>query len=547
MQPNRHKMFCVVFSLFSFTINTATCSSVSTIWGDHEFISSTPGYENFSTLAPDHQMMTTVYPPVWTTNCPFGCDCREFRGVLISGSLMEEIPTLPRNTKHLTYRYAEKNELNKYIFRKIFVSELEELDLHMNSVSHVGTGIFDGMSMLKRLSLYWNKIGKFSENLFSDTSMIESLDIAHNRFNFIPFKALCKLHHLQSFSMGHNPLLDITWNDPCTRKLTELRNISFADTQLKYLLHNDSFSGFKWLKLEGLDISEGNINTLPKLLFASANHLKFLDLSSNRIQSLSETHFLAVRNLEVLNIHTCDMEIFENFTRFRSLRIRCNRGSFMTSQNIQELTKQTHLQRLYISGSRNVNISMDSFIGFNTSVHIQEITLEGISIDQVEKGAFKWFRTISKISFLLSNLNALHIRNVMTSLSGSTIHIALTGNQGLRVLMDETFANMQDPGNIKTMNLGNCGLIGEIPVSALMPLVNMELLDLSHNYLDGILTMHDGQFLKLSTLLLNANSIKVATVALFKSFPNLKTIDLSSNNIVSWISSDVLSFTHILT
>ena len=229
------------------------------------------------------------------------------------------------------------------------------------------------MSMLKRLSLYWNKISKLSENLFSDTGMIESLDISHNRFNFIPFKALCNLHRLQNFLMGHNPLLDLTWNQPCTRKLTELRNISFAGTQLKYILHNNSFSGFKWLKLLSLDISNGKINILPKLLFASAHHLKFLDLSSNYIVSLSETHFLAVRNLEVLNIQTCDIEIFENFTRFRSLSIRCTRGSFMTSQNIQELTKQTHLQRLYISDSRNINISMDSFIGFNTSVHMQEI------------------------------------------------------------------------------------------------------------------------------------------------------------------------------
>ena len=511
-------MIFAVFLLISFTTNTATCSSLNSIWGDHEFISFTPGYENVSTLAPDHQMMTTVYPPIWTPNCPFGCDCREFRGVLISGSLMKEIPTLPRNTKHLTYRYAEKNELNKHTFRNIYVSELEELDLPMNSVSRLENGIFDGMSMLKRLSLYWNKIDKFSESLFSDSRIIESLDITHNRFNFIPFKALCTLHNLQIFSMGHNPLLDLTWNDPCTRKLIELRNISFAGTQLKNLLHNDSFSGFKWLKLEGIDISKGKINILPKLLFASAHHLKFLDLSSNNILSLSETQFLAVWNLEVLNIQTCDMEIFETFTRFRSLRILCKRGAFMTSQNIQELTKQTHLQRLYISGSRNVNISMDSFIGFNTSVHIKEITLERISVDQVEKGAFKWFRTISKISLLQSNLNAVQIRNVMTSLSGSTIHIALTGNQGLRVLTDKTFANLQDPGNIKTMNLRGCSLIGEIPVNTLMHLVNMEFLDLSHNYLDGILNMHDAQFLKLSTLLLNANSIKVATVALFKTF-----------------------------
>ena len=359
---------------------------------------------------------------------------------------------------------------------------MEELDLPMNGVSCLENGIFDGMSMLKKLSLHWNRFGNFSENLFSDTRMIKSLDITHNRFNFIPFQALCTLHHLQNFSMGHNPLLELAWNDPCTRKLTELRNILFAGTQLKYILHNDSFSGFKWLKLESLDISDGKINTLPKLLLASAHHLKFLDLSANNIYSLSESHFLAVRSLEVLNIPTCDMDIFETFTRFRNLRIECERGSFMTSQNIRELTKQTHLQRLYISGSRNFNISMDSFNGFNTSVHIQEIILKNMAVGQVERGAFKWFRTISKVSFLHSNLNAVHIRNVMTSLSSSTIHIALTGNLGLQVLLAETFTNLQAPENIKTMNLENCGLIGEIPVNALMPLVNMELLDLSHNY-----------------------------------------------------------------
>ena len=466
-----------------------------------------------------------------TKQCPFGCDCREPGVVKITGSLIEEIPTLPYNTLDFSYNLGRKQFLGKNEFIGKHCDGIKHLDLNRNGFQELQVGAFSPMKRLETLRLSMNSLQKIHSYMFLDNPFIKSLNINRNLFKVLPITTLCTLYNMESLRVGGNPLREFTWKDPCLGNLTNLKEISFSETNLRKLMRNDTFYGLRKLPIESVHLADCHLTTIPKMTLASLPHLKNLNMKNNRFMVITDLQLTYLTNLEGFGISgnilkTCDLKYLTVFKRLKHFQISCSKFS-ATENDFQYLAMHSQLESVTIANGNIFNISSDALKAFSKSTHLKNVTFQSMAIDNVGIGAFRWFRHVNNLSLKGANLTKHQMENALQGLSGSIVNLDLSENRHLSSITQKMFLQLK---NIRSLRLKHCGIYGDMPTKQLSPLLNLEKLDLGGNLLSNI-RPSEIQFPKVSTLLLNGNSIVDIYKSLFYSFPNLKYLNLSSNKI----------------
>ncbi|XP_062940009.1 toll-like receptor 7 [Cynocephalus volans] len=172
----------------------------------------------------------------------------------------ESLRTLEFRGNHLDILWRDGDNRYLQFFKNLL--KLEELDISKNSLSFLPPGVFDGMPPnLKNLSLAKNGLKSFNWGKLQFLKNLETLDLSHNQLTTVPERL-----------------------SNCSRSLKKL-------------------------------ILKGNqIRHLTKYFLQDAFQLRYLDLSSNKIQIIQKTSFPenVLNKLEMLLLHhnrflcTCD-------------------------------------------------------------------------------------------------------------------------------------------------------------------------------------------------------------------------------------------------
>lgn len=184
-------------------------------------------------------------------------------------------------------------------------SQLQYIDISRNNISQLKTDVFNGIIRLQ-LDASHNNLTSIPDDIFHKRKVfrLESIDLSYNKFTEIPVKVLKNQYtSLETMKMSHNKIqvipsdanilvnvkeMDLSFNplntDSINNVLNEpktVRSINMAGTgitkvpvlETPFLLH--------------LNLSHNNIRVLNDDILSKAKLLQTMDVSHNRLPSLS--------------------------------------------------------------------------------------------------------------------------------------------------------------------------------------------------------------------------------------------------------------------
>ncbi|TYH82249.1 hypothetical protein ES332_D02G046400v1 [Gossypium tomentosum] len=456
---------------------------------------------------------------------------------------------------------------------------------------YLNASMFLPFEELKRLYLSGNVIGGSLENegrfgkLSSTLSNLEILDLSFNYLNDSILLSLSELSSLRYLDLSINKLegsshlrgfqllsrlnnletLDLSGNSLKNTILFHMRNLSSLKTlrlsgnQLKGRL--DHIHGLNNLtNLKYLDLSRNRIESISNKGLNNLRNLKYLDLSHNNIESISNQDGTQLRltNLEELDLSTNlfrnnTISFLQGLSSLKSLTLSDNHY-LQGSLDIEGLSNLTNLKKLDLSGNQ-----IESFQSFKDGgrklelTHLEELNLDG---NQFNTSVFASLNKLSNLKSLSIHENQLkgsidmkdldafiNLRELDMSdneLKDFVIHQELSVSSNVEELyFDGSSLNtniLQGIGvfsSLKTLSLYDCGLIGPLPNQGWCDLRNLEVLDVSTNALEGMLPHCFSNLTSLRELHISGNHFQIPlSFAPFANLSNLKVLFGDENKMV---------------
>ncbi|KAL7131172.1 hypothetical protein ABFS83_13G180600 [Erythranthe nasuta] len=398
--------------------------------------------------------------------------------------------------------------------------------------------VFSNLTMLVKLSISNNSIsGKLPDNL-GDFKSLEYLDVSDNLFS-------------SSLPSGLG-------------ELASLKNLSLAGNNFSGSIP-DTMSGLA--SIRSLDMSRNSLSgPLPSSL-TRLNGLVYLNLSLNGFTKSIPKGFEMMAQLDVLDFH----------------------GNMLDGKFDPELLLLTTASHVDLSGNMLISSAKEQqkfLAGISPSIKYLNLSRNQITGSLVSGGAAQDFGSLkvldlsyNQLSGELPGFNFIYDLEVLklggNIFSGPIPNNLLKGDSLVLTELDLSENNLSGPvgmitsTTLHTLNLSSNVLSGELPLltgscavidlsrnqfggnlTRLLKWGNIEILDLSQNYLAGPIPEVTAQFLRLNYLNLSRNSLNGSLPKVITQFSKLTTLDLSFNQfegplLTTLLSSSTLKELHL--
>ncbi|XVF65225.1 hypothetical protein PTKIN_Ptkin09bG0230300 [Pterospermum kingtungense] len=384
------------------------------------------------------------------------------------------------------------------------LDKLETLDLSYNSLKNNILFHMSSLSSLKTLILSANNLkGMLHLNELNNLTKLKNLDLSWNRIESLRSsnqgnETKLTLTNLEVLDLSFNLLRNNTF--AFISSLSSLKSLEMRSNQLQGSIDiTDSRRQLKLTHLEELDLSQNLLNDSIFVSLKAFPNLKSLDISSNQLNGSKYMKDLgALTNLEELDMSSNDLNNFVACQEFKSLRkletldlsYVFSNGSNVTLLKLVEAfpsVKTFHLERNYLN---NTMITTHQ----ESATHVLRSNVEEIILDY-------------------SYLNT----NVLQSIGGLA--------------------------SLKTLSLYSCGLIGSLPYQGWCDLRNLKKFDISRNALDGVLPYcldELGNLTEIRALNLSHNYLIGVIPSSFSKLKQIESLDLSYNNLSGRIPTQLV-------
>ncbi|XP_022417726.1 leucine-rich repeat-containing G-protein coupled receptor 6 [Delphinapterus leucas] len=342
------------------------------------------------------------------------------------------------------------------------------LDLSMNNLTELRPGLFLNLRFLEELRLSGNRLSHIPGQAFSGLYSLKILMLQNNLLGGIPAEALWELRSLQSLRLDANLISLVP--DRSFEGLSSLRHLWLDDNALTEIPVRALGS---LRALQAVTLALNHIDHIPDYAFRNLSSLVVLHLHNNHIQHLGTHSFEGLHNLETLDL---------NYNQLHEFPV-----AIRTLGRLQEL------------GFHNNNIKAIPEKAFLGNPLLQTIHFYDNPIQFVGRSAFQY----------LPRLHTL-------SLNGAT------DIQG--------FPDLKGTTSLEILTLTRAGL-RRLPLGMCQQLPRLRVLELSHNQIEGLPSLHGCQ--KLEEIGLQHNRIWEIRADTFHQLTSLQALDLSWNAIRS--------------
>lgn len=301
-----------------------------------------------------------------------------------------------------------------------------------------------------------------------------------------------------------------------------LVDVKFEDVFLEKI-ENDTFKNCDKLIL--LSLERNNLSEIPENALKSCDKIEKINLSKNRINLINPEAFHGLENLMELNLEenkiNRDQVGFAEIPRLKILNLKSN--NLVNPRN--NLIHNLNLRELSIAFNEMADIPDDFF---KNSKKLTKLFLNDNQLDFLLKIPF----------YSLENLEILDLKNNKISSIQSNLFSNLTKltklhleNNLIQEIVDNAFDNL---GNLITLTLSHNEFKARNrnPRMSLRSLVNLEILDLSHNEIDQLDENFDiTSCTKLKEINFSHNLINLFHENVLRSMENLEKISLAFNNL----------------
>ncbi|XP_055303224.1 protein artichoke-like [Sitodiplosis mosellana] len=321
--------------------------------------------------------------------------------------------------------------------------------------------------------------------LHSKCLHLNVFNVSFNEFREIPHRLTSKMPNVTVVDISHNDLEDLQlYNFWYNHKLTTL-NIS----------HNKLLTFYTWLPV----------------------NLRELDISNNRIKSISYGIFNGLNQFKVLNITNNPVRMNYNFLRILL-------SSFVTHTTM-ELVDEVELRRGEMFDDIEITIDIEDEIIFRIVRRENELIQSK-----------RWFKHLHVFIF---EYNKRDNTKALINLLGSSIrHVELTGSYVGEIDADK----FEEFCHLKTLILSNTGLVS-FSLRHITHITKLEFLDVSDNKLEEIgksTFFSDADNLK--KLCMQGNHITNMKKVLESLAPSMEYLNLKEMNLTNF---DFVSIEHL--
>ncbi|XP_067674940.1 toll-like receptor 4 [Haliotis asinina] len=458
---------------------------------------------------------------------------------------LESIPeNLPKNTTHLDMSH---NNITVLVGKFLHLPNLKYLDISFNKLIQLDEGAFKETADLQELYLNDNQL-MLDSNIYPVDVFhpLQELRILHLHNNdprdkgSYPEKALQKLERLQELKI--DTFTETTFG-PGFSKLKSLKRLLFGFSLCKLsFLHNDTFQSFQYsAHIETLDLHLCPLVRIQPNAFRYLGSVKNVILSNaitlTPTEAVSAMYGLRGKNITSIKIN----HIFQLF----NLKIG------LMNQRILGKNIVANLKDVCVERFEMINCKL---LWFDSSV-INDQSLFASCVKVVDLSGNDWFgdpKILFEIS-LMPNLVSLNLSDTYSKAQESTkqkiVEVCGISIPTLGLTLPETlvslvingknfgcFANVTiyNAKSLKYLSLTYAGL--DRFSSTVSGLRNLTYLDISGNNCAGISSGMLSSFPMLDTLIMSDTNLDLGEALSnvqhgLSYFPNLRTLDVSSNNL----------------
>ncbi|KAL1111093.1 hypothetical protein V6Z11_D02G034100 [Gossypium hirsutum] len=434
---------------------------------------------------------------------------------------------------------------------------------------YLNASMFLPFEELKRLYLSGNVIGGSLENegfgkLSSTLSNLEILDLSENYLNDSILLSLSELSSLRYLDLSINKFEGSSHlrGFQLLSRLNNLETLDLSGNSLKntILFHMRNISSLKTLRLSANQL-KGRLDHIHGL--NNLTNLKYLDLSDNNIESISNKGFQLLSRLN--NLETLDLSrnSFKNRILFhmrhlsslKTLRLSGNQLKGRLD-HIQGLNNLTNLKYLDLSWNDIESISNKDGTQWRLT-NLEELDLSGNLFRNNTISFPQGFSSLKSLTLsyndLQGSLDTKGLNNLTNlkklDLSGNQIESFQSFKDGGRILelthleelyLDDNlfntsvFASLNKLSNLKSLSLWGNELKGSIDMKGWCDLRNLEVLDVSGNALEGMLPHCFSNLTSLRELDISRNHFQIPlSFAPFANLSNLKALLSNENKMVT--------------
>ncbi|XP_017080643.1 toll-like receptor 3 [Drosophila eugracilis] len=352
-------------------------------------------------------------------------------------------------------------------------SNLTYLNLAYNNLTSIQTSVFNGASNLMRLDLSYNEISSLSVNAFCGLQNIGQIYLTGNLLTELHNDIFKDNEYLEKISFEGNLLASI--QPEVFRNMRRIKEVNLSNNQLVFI-HPDTFADaaslenlmLSYNKLKDFYLTEKSIvhqlyldnnnltnltinatrfvrashNQISKLILHQILHIETLDLSSNKLTSLSNiTNITYLLSLDVSDnpIEPLNISTFSQLKRLRGLNLR---GTGIREVKFGMFSKQKYLEDLDLSFNNLTSLNLDMFVPYLTN--LKKFLIDGNGLTELLGN-----RTISEAFPLLQKLGVSRNRFNCTYLHRLLIPPSLPESVVLNIEPDN---NLEETPHIRDVS-----------------------------------------------------------------------------------------------
>ncbi|KAG5330446.1 CHAO protein, partial [Acromyrmex charruanus] len=419
-------------------------------------------------------------------------------------------------------------------------SSLELLDVSGNNITMLPNRLFQEFDLLRTLIFRENRINTFSPTeVFSGFQYLYNLDLSGKQNGMISLQDLRQMRNLRFLSISRMPQAILSANDflefgmdikelrIINSNLNTIKNHAFMHVRgIKYLdfsensistIDDDAFSevGYSLLTLRMSHGLSSSISEIPNRPFKSLTNLQHLDLSNNKIQSLSATSFHFLKRIKRIELQDNEIDSVLKGTFQGDIHSTLEEINFAFNQ-VRDL--QTHtfidlsaLMTINLEDNIIERIERRAFINMN---RLKYINLRGNKIRDITDEAFQNLPDLEFLDLAYNNLNEFDFASFDQVGTLSSFKVNVSHNEISRLWVNSTsfISSSVVSGNVQS---------------------NIKVLDLSYNNISDITKYYFKPVeYSLTHLYLSNNQLRNITQDVFGNMPHLQWLDLRHNELI---------------
>ncbi|XP_018326957.1 uncharacterized protein LOC108738182 [Agrilus planipennis] len=395
---------------------------------------------------------------------------------------------------------------------------LEELDMSKCQISEITENMFNNLPELIFLNLGNNNIRKIHSLAFINLTNLESLSLARNNLTHLQPNLLENNMELVTLNLSYNPIEQFNLNI-----ISILEALHLKGCKLKSF--NATF-GKNFDILPYLDLSENEIEHIPKNAFANMKKLETINLASNRLENLDATVFDKNSELAKIILDNNNIKKLPKFTNknnfFDVMSFSCN------NCNLTELSRETfvHMRGLTILHLSNNQLTKIDPEIFEAIPGLREIDISHNKISEFDVDTFASLGQLEKLIIagnpLTKPLDATMFNHnrVLKSIDASSCHLK-------KLWAENTLQHASMP-SIRELLISNNELQSVSPRD-LQVLTNLQILDIKNNPIEC------SQILRDTITWLTEREVRPAFTKTHESFiEDVNVFDETEDKVHSW-------------